>query len=339
MPGRSDIVIRGAGVIGLSLALELRSRGYMVTVLEQGTPLAQASTAAAGMLAVEDPHNPPELLPMARLSRAFYPSFLARIEALSGISVPFQTEVTWQTMPGGDIRRLAEHSLDPRQLAGALLAAAEAAGVRILHGLPDMPWQELSDATNKPYATVYTTGAWGLPGLPVAPRKGQMVRVRVPSGCVLSDVYRSEHVYVVPRMHGPQAGTALIGATVEDAGYDTSTTPAALARLREMGAELVPVLGDAQAAPAVEAWAGLRPTTLDGLPVLSRWENHGGDPHRSPEYVATGHFRNGILLAPATALLMADLIGNQVPGVDLEPFSADRFVAGSASRLHFIGQV
>src|SRR5215469_11401969 len=94
-----DICIAGAGIIGLSLALELHRRGAHVTVLEQGQPLAEASTAAAGMLAATDPDNPPQLRAIADFSLSLYPSFLDCIESLSGIRVPFQTSTTLQALP------------------------------------------------------------------------------------------------------------------------------------------------------------------------------------------------------------------------------------------------
>src|ERR1700759_5696985 len=94
-----DICIAGAGIIGLSLALDLHHGGVRVTVLDQATPLAEASTAAAGMLAAHDPHNPPQLRPLAELSLSLYPNFLDRLHILSGIRVPFQTLATLQAIP------------------------------------------------------------------------------------------------------------------------------------------------------------------------------------------------------------------------------------------------
>ena len=84
----ADICVAGAGLIGLSLALELHLRGAQVLVAEANTPLLQASTAAAGMLAAEDPDNPPALLAISRYSRDLYPRFLARLEHLGGLAVP-----------------------------------------------------------------------------------------------------------------------------------------------------------------------------------------------------------------------------------------------------------
>ncbi len=173
---------------------------------------------------------------------------------------------------------------------------------------------------------VYAAGAWtrdaALYGfaenVPVAPRKGQMLRVRLPEGMALAEVHRNERVYVVPRTSGPQAGTALIGATVEDVGFDVSVHAEDLTRLRGMAAELVPELGSEANAPLVEAWAGLRPATPDALPLLGA----GVNPNR---LIASGHYRNGVLLAPATAVVIADLLTGKTPAVDLSAFSLRRF--------------
>src|ERR1700734_2056555 len=94
----SDFCIAGAGIIGLSLALELHRRGHRVTVLDQGDPLPGASPAPAGMLAAQDPDNPPQLRPLADLSLSLYPAFLDLLYNFSGIRVPFQTHTTLQAL-------------------------------------------------------------------------------------------------------------------------------------------------------------------------------------------------------------------------------------------------
>src|SRR6202044_100573 len=127
-----DIVVIGAGVIGLAIALELIDRGAQVTVVDRGQSLGGASTAAAGMLAADDPGNPPELRELSRLSAERYPAFLGRLEALSGMAVPFQTNSTVQYLGDGSTVRLAGHSPDPRQLAAALRAAVNATSIRLL---------------------------------------------------------------------------------------------------------------------------------------------------------------------------------------------------------------
>src|SRR5580698_7264545 len=114
-----DICIAGAGIIGLSLALELHHRGLRVTVLDRGNPLAEASTAAAGMLAAADPENPPQLLPLAKLSESLYPTFLDRLHDLSGIRIPFHTHSTLQALPPDFT---ANNILTPTDLARLLPA-------------------------------------------------------------------------------------------------------------------------------------------------------------------------------------------------------------------------
>jgi glycine oxidase len=146
-----------------------------------------------------------------------------------------------------------------------------------------------------------------------------MLRLRIPAGLALQAVHRSSSIYIVPRTHGPQAGTALIGATEEDAGFDPHISQADLDTLRSRAAVLLPELASADAAPQVEAWAGFRPATADRLPVI------GPLPGTLNQWVATGHFRNGILLAPGTAAALADLLEARHPAVDLTTFSASRF--------------
>ncbi len=325
-----DTVVVGAGLVGLAIALELSDRGANVTVIDRGQSLAGASTAAAGMLAANDPGNPPELKELSQLSAERYPAFLSRLEALSGIAVPFQTNTTLQYLDNGSTLRLAEHSLDPRQLAEALRAAVSATSIRLLEhtqiaAIHHNASIDLSDGSSiHAAALVYAAGAWttevmtalNADPISITPCKGQMLRVRLPFP--LDEVHRSERVYICPRTHGPQAGTALIGATVENAGFDTTVRPDALNQLRALAAELIPSLRSETEAPTVESWAGLRPATPDKLPIL-------GPSSRPGHFIATGHYRNGILQAPGTALIMADLIEGKAPSIDVSALSPMRF--------------
>ncbi len=342
MQQRPDVCIAGAGIIGLALALELNHLGASVCVLERDTPLAHASQAAAGMLAAHDPDNPPALLPLSELSLALYPAFLDRIARLSGQPVPFHTGITFQSVEhapapaslppgitphGHTFRQLSEHSLDPRQLAPALLAAVRATPIQLLpHTALRTVTQssaglhvETIASSLSPRQIVFTLGPWSIP--PVAPRKGQMLSVLTPPSLALDYVLRTPGIYVVPRTLGPHAGRALIGATVEDAGFSTTTDPASLAALRARAARFLPALADEVLCPTLESWAGLRPYTPDHLPLL------GPLPNRPAQFLATGHYRNGILLAPATARIMAQLLAGKPPTIPLHPFAPDRFPA------------
>ncbi len=167
--------------------------------------------------------------------------------------------------------------------------------------------------------TVLATGAWtsliklGVTDMPfeVAPVRGQMIAFRHPKRMFQRVIY-SRRGYIVPR----RDGRILAGSTTEDVGFDRSVTPVASKTLREMAFEISPHIGMLKIA---DQWAGLRPRTIDGLPVI------GGIDGLDDLFIATAHYRNGILLAPITVKLAADKI---IRGDDSEPlriFGPDRF--------------
>ena len=337
-----EVVIAGAGIIGLSLALELRRRGLKILLLAPEIP-GYASIAAAGMLAAHDPINPPELQPMADLSLRLYPGFLSQIRGLTGTLVPVETEYVLEADTHGGpgtpclpalttdqpFTLRPEQSLDPRKLLPALRQAVLIAGATF------EPAQILKTSSTGEGLQLHTTagllatnifidctGTWAPPSH-VRPAKGQMLRLQLPPNTLRHAthgnlVLRTREIYIVPRLDG----TALLGATVEDAGFTTHTTAAGLQQLRGRAATLLPAVADAV---ELESWAGLRPPTADRLPIVGRLHSH--------HYLATGHFRNGILLAPATARLMAQLISGEIPEVDLSRFSPDRYTTTPAASL------
>jgi glycine oxidase len=360
MPYPRHVAIAGGGVIGLACALVLRRRGLQVTVLEAGTAMREASWAAGGMLAVEDPENPSTLLPLSRYSRSLYEAFLQEIEDLSGKRVRLRTHQTVQVVEAvrtgttgvllsrDEARRLvpalgeADHhyllleevSLGPRDLCAALPLAVRAAGVvlreheRVLSVEADGDEVLLSSdaGTVRADAFVNCCGAWtGTldPFAGVAPCKGQMLVIAQPAAPHLTRVLRSAEVYLIPRGDD----RIVIGATVEDAGYSKQVEPAALAILRKRAAALWPPAMDA---PYVESWAGLRPGSADGLPVIG-----ASRPQQDSQFLATGHHRNGILLAPGTAHAIADLVCGIAPAVDLASFRPHRPSMPAACDNHF----
>jgi glycine oxidase len=128
---------------------------------------------------------------------------------------------------------------------------------------------------------------------------------------VLRGVVLAGSEYLVPR----EDGRVLVGSTEEEAGFAKQTTAEAITHLLTLAVRLVPCL---RAAAVEKCWAGLRPGTADGRPYLGRvpgWENL---------FVATGHFRSGILLSPATGLVMKQLLLDEAPNVPLDPFRPDR---------------
>ncbi|QNI33319.1 FAD-dependent oxidoreductase [Alloacidobacterium dinghuense] len=346
----ADVLIAGGGIIGLSTALELAGRGLRVTVLERGCAMAEASWAAAGMLAAFDPENPADLRPLSELSISLYPDYLNTIERLSRLQVPLRTSRTLQgsernhifsnALSAAEIAAcvpdldpesrsflwLKEHSLDPRDLCAALPKAAVAAGISIIEHSPITEVRAMASVVDvrTPQATwsashfINCCGAWAgaISHLPsIEPRKGQMVTVKLPPSHRLDCVIRTPELYLVPRGDG----RIVIGASVERAGFDKSVEETTIQALLDQAAALWPPIRQAQ---IVETWAGLRPGSADGLPIMDACGEGSC-------WIASGHFRNGILLAPGTARIMRNLILGEPPSVHLAPFRCDRFAAAS----------
>ncbi len=165
-------------------------------------------------------------------------------------------------------------------------------------------------------AAVVSAGAWSaaLPGLPrrlpVEPVRGQMAVVTWPAG-EPAGVLFGRHAYVVPR-----GNDALLGSTMERAGYVTETTPGGLGDVFRETTALLPALA---AQSLRQVWAGLRPMTPDGRPIL------GADPEVAGLVYATGHGRNGILLGPLTGEIVRDLVLDGATSWDVRPFAVTRF--------------
>lgn len=345
----ADVVIAGGGIIGLSLGLELLERGLSVTVIDRQQAMSSASWAAGGMLAVWDPQNPAELMPLAIRSEELYPDYLARIEEFSGKAVPMRTRWAMQHVivprPGAKVvsatelaefapglkpgeqrfEWLEEGSVDPNDLREALPPAFVAAGGVLLEHT-EVQRIEANGAVRVRTSTghvcaaefVNCCGSWagdaaqGLDKLPVEPLKGQMVNLR----CAperLRCVVRAPGIYLIPRGDG----RVTVGSTIERAGFDDNVSEPVVRRLAAAGQELLP---EAEAPAQMDMWAGLRPATPDLLPVLGPAEKHHC-------WHATGHYRDGILLAPVTARVMAQAITGEATDVVLDAYAPARFAA------------
>ncbi len=203
-----------------------------------------------------------------------------------------------------------EGQIDNRRLGRALVTACEAEGVRIQIGIESLlvecdERRALGVRTDRGFfptgAIVNAAGAWAsrIPGVPdhcipaVYPVKGQMIAMEIPVGFVRRTTW-VPGAYLVPRPDG----RLLVGATAENAGYDVRVTAGGLENLLRAAVTAAPALRDFTVS---EAWAGLRPGTPDERPFL-------GPTSLSGYYLATGHYRNGILLAPATARMIADAV-------------------------------
>jgi len=223
-----------------------------------------------------------------------------------------------------------DHQVENRAVLGALVRACERAGV-MLHS--HSPVEELSVERSRAVgariagefiaadAVILAAGAWsgGLPGLPpaawppVRPLKGQMLALRMDSAApVLSHVVWAPTTYLIPR----NDGRLLIGATVEERGFDASITAGGLLALLDTAWRALPTIEEL---PVVEQWVGFRPTSRDDAPIL------GPCPAVEGLFYATGHHRNGILLAPLTASAVAEAVLRGTMPEVAAPFTLGRF--------------
>jgi glycine oxidase len=174
-----------------------------------------------------------------------------------------------------------------------------------------IPGDTLTDATREPSRRLQNYA-------PVHPVRGQMLALRSPT-VRLKKVLRSEYGYLVPR----RDGRIIAGSTLEDAGFVKQVTPQGIRQILDAALELAPALANAK---IVEEWSGLRPGTPDQLPIIGPTDIPG-------LWLATGHYRNGILLAPVTAKIMRDWIVTGKSNFHVESFSPLRFTAAN-SRQH-----
>lgn len=346
-----DVIIVGGGIIGLSLSIALRKRGASVLVVERGEPGRESSHAAAGMLVDFPAETPPALQTLATASACMYPEFVHELQDESGTNVDLREQgtvffpspdhlselMTDHPLPAplaelepalADSKRpaiyLKERSVDPRALTVAALKATRHRGTDISSGTT-VTSVLVSDGRAAGVSTSQTNyrapivvncaGAWAgsFPPdhFPARPMKGQMLSVAAPSRDLVRHVIRAPEIYLVPRSDG----RILIGATVENVGFDKRTVADTIQRMHQAAMHLVPALGQAR---RLEAWAGLRPGSPDNLPMLGESQTPG-------YFVAGGHFRDGILLAPVTAHVMAQVITGANAEYDIAQFSPLRF--------------
>lgn len=322
---RGTVVVVGSGIIGCAIARELAVRGVTCAVVDDRPIGGGATQASAGILAPHvEAHEGGPLLDLGVRSLERYDGWIAAVRAESGLDVEYRRIGTLETGGTHEDRRVPAHGyVAAPQLAAALARAAERRGAffhraRVQRVEPDAASLRLIATTVALDARhiVLAAGAWtnaiaGVPTPPLRPVRGQLLRLEW-AGPPLSTIVWGPKCYVVPRLDG----TILVGATVEDVGFDERTTEAGIQELLHAVHELLP---GTKTARVIEARAGLRPATPDGLPVI------GPDP-RVPGLVhASGHYRNGILLAPITASLIGDWIVEGKRDPAFETFRPDRF--------------
>jgi glycine oxidase len=345
-------VVIGGGIIGLMTARELHAAGVEVMVLERGEAGRESSWAGGGILSPLCPWRyPAGVAALAAWSQAHYPELAAALMASTGIdpewtpsgllSLDSAEEVpafAWAEANACRLERLTAREVRAREpalaqvtrsalwfpdvaqirnprLMKALRADLLARGIGLREGLEARHLRiEEGRVTGVGTDTgvldadtvVVAAGAWtgaflralGLHA-DVSPVRGQILLLRARSGLLRSIVLRGE-LYLIPR----RDGRILVGSTVERAGFDKSTTPEARVNLHAAALALAPSLGGAE----IEAqWAGLRPGSPGGIPFICPYPDIAG------LYLNAGHYRNGLVLAPASARLLTDLITGRPP--------------------------
>lgn len=355
-------IVVGGGVIGCSISLELARSGLQVTVVDRGGLGAEASTAAAGMLAPQgEASGPGPMLDAMLRSRAMYPQWAAQLEAASGLTVGYlpsgllqvafdeaqvhalEAQVAWQRASGlraewlsasqaraqvpalsGEAQAAAlfedDHQVDPLRLMPALIEAARRASVSFqvadVKGLASsigrVTGVEVEGGLLYADVVVVAAGPWSGQFISetVKPARGQMAELRLEAP-VFSHMLKTSGGYLVPRADG----RVIAGSTVELVGFDKGVTSEGVEAILRVARRLVPALGGVE---VHSTWAGLRPLCDDALPIL-------GEGAMAGVVVATGHFRNGILLAPLTARTVGQIVRGEKPTLDVNPFRASRF--------------
>ena len=371
----TDVIIIGGGIIGCSIAFELRRLGVDVILLERDAPGRRATWAAGGMLSplTESCEDNP-FFDLAAHSFDLYPAFVERLKDATGVDVDYRAHgklhVVFDDESASVLDRLAgtqyaaeygvrlltaaevhalepaltsdvvrgafvarDHLLDNRLLGQAAAAAAAAAGaqVAVASGVRGVITDSgravgvrmVSGEIVSAGTVVIAAGAWsaaleGLPRpLPVRPRAGQMFAVDTRTdrtgkqAVTITHAIENDRCYLLPRSDG----RLLAGATVEDCGFQRGPTVAGIGSMMAAAIAVAPGIADL---PIIETWMDYRPGTPDDLPII------GEDPEMRGLIYATGHFRNGILLAPATAEAVADVITATPPAL-IAPFSIARF--------------
>jgi glycine oxidase len=360
-----DVIVVGGGPVGAACARELAVAGRRVLVLDPEVEAGRAWKAAAGMLAPQlesEPDDP--LLELGLAAREHYGPLAEALRESTGSDIglwregiahvasgeaeagELRSKVAWQRQQGhladwldadevrtrwpwlgptsGALWAAHEGALEPERLVAALrqdalrlgatlepdaATAVEARGDRVAGVVGRRGRYTAGDV-------VIAAGAWsgGIGGLPrplaVAPVRGQMAAFPWPGGARRAIVY-GRGGYLVAR-----GDEAIAGSTMEYAGFDADTTAAGLARVFAAATALCPSLTGAEVR---RTWAGLRPMTPDGLPII------GPEPRLQGLWYATGHGRNGILLAGLTGLLVRQLLDGEPTAEDLAPFGPDRF--------------
>lgn len=342
------ILVAGGGIVGCLTALELADRGCRVTLVERGEIANQssgeASWAGAGILFPLLPWMYSDAVNQLTLTGAsLYPALCGRLLRETGID-PEYLQSGMQILPPLDEAKAlswcAKHAVQieknaqglflpnagqvrPPNLLKALRKSLELHKVTLLERtelkpLPVMnrlnAWETVNGEKLRADKFVVTSGAWSFEllkanamKLNIKPMRGQILLYQQPAKQLTHMVYR-QGFYLVPR----KDGLLLAGSTLEDVGFDNTTTESVK---NDLAAKAEAILPDLKDMPILKHWSGLRPGTPENLPTMAE------HPMVKNLYLNTGHFRYGLTMAPCSAKMIAALICNEQPLHDAKPFA------------------
>ncbi len=333
----NEFIVIGAGSLGLATAAALLQGGARVTLLERGQTGRESSWAGGGILSPLCPWDySEEVTRLALRGMDLFEGFADTLHRNTGIDPEYQ-RCGMQVLPPFDLHAAqqwcAAHGMRLEQRADALFlpdvaqarnprlmqalrARVEQLGGRIVEGCEvrqfvasDSEVMRLETSRGDFSADEYivTAGAWSLPLLgghalhaDIRPMRGQMLLFKF-AAPPLPHIVLQKDLYLIPRLDGH----LLVGSTVEDVGFDKSTTAAARGMLQQRAAAILPALQDMS---VVQHWAGLRPGSPGNIPVIGR------HPRLRNVYLNGGHFRYGVTMTPASVeILLNELNGAPQP--------------------------
>ena len=356
----SDFLIIGGGVIGMMTALQLADAGQQVVLVERGQCGKEASWAGGGIVSPLYPWRyAPAVTQLSRWSEGVYPSLALRLLEETGIDPEYRQKgllylnvddadeaLHWARQLGKPLERVGADFVYNKEPGVAMAddsalwmptlgsvrnpRLAKALKAR-LSAMPQVTIREQCEVSgflhqNGKVGGVATAqgalnaeriiicgGAWAAQllaqldvQLPVRPVKGQMIAYKAPKD-LLQRVVLKDGRYIIPRADG----LLLVGSTLEEAGFDKTTDALALASLKHSAEAILPALA---MCPVAYQWAGLRPGSPDGIPFI------GALPEWPNVFVNAGHYRNGLVLAPASTHLLVDQLLGREPLIDPTPY-------------------
>ena len=358
----TDVVIIGGGVIGLMTARELHKAGADVLVIERGPLGGESSWAGGGIISPLYPWRYSHAVnQLAAISKTIYPSLAQQLQDESGVDCELLTSglfITdmdeqqqaqewakqWSVKLEIVTSRSQVHEIEPQtadtidsglwlpeimqirnpKIIKALKGSFESQGISFMENAPvtslEIDHDKIVGVTSEAGShsadkVIIASGAWsaGLinstQNVDIEPVKGQMIMFKGEAGLIRRMVLSSGH-YIIPR----KDGHVLAGSTLERTGFNKSVTEDALTELRQDAIAIIPAL---EQMPIERHWAGLRPGTEQGIPYIC--------PHTEIEglYIHAGHYRNGVVLGPASVKLMVELVLGKEPGIDPAPYAME----------------